>query len=177
VGGFFGSNSRPQTSTGSRTDLALARKVGQGGAHFSSRNEAVQDFQQKYATSYPSTFSREPSYRPSYIPQTIIVGGNTYPVYYDWSHGGYGYWSGSTWTAYDVMRDALMLGMLMNQNNYSYGYGDYPGVNYNPPYNQPYTPAYYPPVHHDYFGGMFSGLSFIFLLIIGANIVRRFAGL
>jgi hypothetical protein len=189
--GFFGSNSRPQTSTGSRTDLSLARKVGQGGAQFSSRDEAVRDFQQKYATSYPSTFSREPSFRPSYIPQTIIVSGNPYPIYYDWSHGGYGYWSGSTWTAYNVLRDTLMLETLMSQNNYSYGYGGDSSAGYNqtynspytppsnPPYSAPYNPPYNPvyyPAHHDYFGGMFSGFSFIILLIIGANIVRRISG-
>jgi len=180
VNGFSGSNSRPRTSTGSGTDFALARKAGQGGARFSSRNEAVQDFQQKYAASYPSSFSREPSFRPSYVPQTTIVGGNTYHIYYDWSQGGYGYWSGPTWMAYNVMRDALMLDTLMSQNNYTYGYGAYPPTDYNPAYNPPYNPAYnnnpaYYPVHHDYFGGMFSGLSFIVLLIIGANIVRRAA--
>jgi hypothetical protein len=152
--GFSGSNSRPQTSTGSRTDFALARKVGQGGAQFSSRNEAVQNFQQKYATSYPSSFSREPSVRPSYVPQTTIVGGNTYHIYYDWSQGGYGYWSGSTWMAYNVLRDTLMLDTLMSQNNYTYGYGAYPPVDYNPGYNSAYNPAYntnptYDPVRHD----------------------------
>jgi len=128
----------------------------------------VHDFQQKYAPKYTSTFSSEPTTRPSYIPQTTVVGGTTYNIYYDQSHGGYGYWNGGAWTAYSVVRDAVMLDALMHQHNYYYG----PSYSYG--YGAPSYPVY---VHHtSSFGGILFGLFCIVLLIIGAIVVARLIG-
>ena len=159
------SSTQRSAPSSSATDAALARKVGQGGSTFASRNDAVKDFQQKYASNYNSTFSSEPKALPSYIPSTTVVNGNSYPVYYDYGHGGYGYWAGNRWTAYDVMRDAVMLNALMGQRNYSYGGG--PGYGYD--YGS--RPAYYS--NHSSGGGFFAGLVVIIILVIGAVIVVK----
>jgi hypothetical protein len=38
----------------------------------------------------PTNFSTKPTVRPTYIPQTVVTGSTTRPVYYD--RGGYGFW-------------------------------------------------------------------------------------
>lgn len=85
----------------------------------------------------------------------MVVNNHNYPVYYDYSHGGYGYWNGPLWVAYDVMRDSLMLDALMNHQGYSYG-----------GYNN-YYPGYQPR------GGItFGGFSIIFLIICAVVVVK-----
>jgi hypothetical protein len=109
----------------------LGRKSAEGGRSFANRAEAVRDFQTKHAAKYPSTFEREPGTRPPYIPQTVWVDRRSYPVYYDWRYGGYGYWDGPVWRAYEVVRDAVMLNALMDRHQYVVpaGYGPMaPGV-------------------------------------------------
>jgi len=51
-----------------------------------------------------------------------MVDNRSYPVQYDSGRGGYGYWDGGGWRAYEVVRDAVMLGALMRNHNYDYGY-------------------------------------------------------
>ncbi len=127
----------------------------------------MRSFQQQYAPKYTSTFSSEPASRPSYIPQSTVVNGNTYNIYYDQSHGGYGYWSNGAWTAYSVMRDAVMLNALMHQHNYYYD-----GAPYAAPYGYG-GPTYY---HTSSSGGIWSGLLCVLFLIIAAFVIARIFG-
>jgi hypothetical protein len=148
--------------TSSATDAALGRKVGQGGQTFASRSDAVKDFQQKHAADYKSTFPKEPSTRPDYIPPTTTVGGNNYHITYNSGYGGYGYYMGNQWMAYNVMSDAIMMNSLMNRHNYAYN-------DYGPGYGG--GPTYY---HRSSGGGVFVGLLFIIILVIAAVVVVKY---
>ncbi len=91
------------------------------------------------------------------------MGGNTYNVYYDYSHRGYGYWMGSTWMAYDAIRDAAMLGVLMDRHDY--------GVDtYSTPY---YNPPHYSTRSYHSGGGFFSGLLTVLFIVVVAIVISR----
>jgi hypothetical protein len=122
----------------------------------------VKDFQQKHASDYKSSFPREPSTRPDYIPRTTTVGGNNYTVIYDSGHGGYGYYMGNRWTPYNALADAVVLDSLMNRHNYAYG----PGYGYG--YG---GGGYY---RQSSGGGVFVGLLFIIILVIAAVVVVKY---
>lgn len=108
-------------------EAALFAKAKQQGTVFSSRSEAVQTFKAKEAaslkTQYPSSFSNEPSVRPSYIPSTYVVGGAPVTVIYRPELGGYGYWSGVThsYILYSVLDNDLFLASQMRTSGYYYG--------------------------------------------------------
>ncbi|HEV7406259.1 MAG TPA: hypothetical protein VGO11_25145 [Chthoniobacteraceae bacterium] len=123
----------------------------------------MKDFQQKHAAEYQSTFPTQPNTRPSYIPQTTSVGGNNYTVIYNQSYGGYGYYMGGNWMAYNVLSDAIMMDSLMNRHNYAYG----------PSYAYGSGPVYY---QHSSGGGFFVGLLFIVILVIAAVVVVKYLG-
>lgn len=119
--GLTGRDATKSTTTKSPADKALYEKAKMQGTSFKTRDEAVKDFQTKNAGKYTNKFTSEPATRPSYIPSTTMVGGHSYTVIYNPGMGGYGYYNGATWIMYDAMRDAAMMGMLMNQNHYYYG--------------------------------------------------------
>jgi hypothetical protein len=102
----------------SAADRALADKAKASGTAFKSRDEATKSFQAKYATQYTSKYASEPSTRPTHIPSTYSTGGNTYNVVYNSGYGGYGYYRGSSWYAYDTFTDAIILSSLMHHHNY-----------------------------------------------------------
>src|SRR5690606_29338018 len=121
------STSRPTNSTTTATssrnsvDQAALNRARTQGTVFGSRADAERAFERDYAQRFPSTYSREPATRPSHIPQTTTVDGQSYPVTYDRQHGGYGYMRNGTWVAYNAFRDMAILSMLMGQHGYVYG--------------------------------------------------------
>lgn len=56
----------------------------------------------------PTKFATEPAKRPDYIPAATTVGGASYPLTYNPSMGGYGYYNGPTFFMYDPF-DALAM--------------------------------------------------------------------
>lgn len=89
------------------------------GTVFKSPSEARTAFSKKYGDQYKSTYASKPATRPSHIPESTSVNGKSYNVTYNVNHGGYGYYGPSgSWIMYDAMRDAAMLGVLMNSHNY-----------------------------------------------------------
>jgi hypothetical protein len=170
----WGSSSRfsasgASTSPVSRTDAALARKTGESAQTFSSRSDAVRDFEAKYAKNYSSSYASEPASRPAHIPQTVLVDNRSYPVYYDAGHGAYGYWDNSGWRTYEVVRDAVMLGALMRNHDYSYsGYGG-GYANYGQPYEN--VPVGY--YRHSSGFGLLGGLICILFLFLCARLMMR----
>ena len=100
------------------------------GTAFQTRSQAADNFKTRYGSQYTNRFSKEPSSRPSYIPQSTSVGGRNYTIIYDIGHGGYGYYGpGGVWMMYDVMSDALMMNALMSHHGYYYG--DAPPVHHS----------------------------------------------
>lgn len=89
------------------------------GTVYKSKDDAIAAFKQKNAATYTNKFDTEPTSRPSYIPSSTRVGGNTYNVSYNSQYHGYGYYGPSgVWTAYDTFRDTMMLAALMDRDNY-----------------------------------------------------------
>lgn len=115
----------------SAADRALADKAKQSGTSYQTRGEAENHFKTQYAKQYSSTFQSEPPSRPTYIPSTTTVNNNHYTVVYDRHYGGYGYYVGSSWYAYDALSDAIVLSSLMNRHSYYYPRTDYGYVNSN----------------------------------------------
>lgn len=125
--GSFSNKSKsktPVTNTQRKTssaDKALAQKSNQTRKTFSSRSEAVRSFEKANKDKYPSTYKTKPGTRPSHIPQQTTYNNRRYNVDYNPTYGGYGHFGPSgAWVAYSVFRDAAMMGMLMNMNNYHY---------------------------------------------------------
>lgn len=124
----------------------------------------MRNFESTHAKSYSSSYSSEPTSRPAHIPQSVLIDNRSYPVHYDVGHRGYGYWDSSGWRTYEVVRDAVMLGALMQHHNYNYGggYGSY-GPSYSS-YGQPFDS---PPYYHNSGMGLVSGLiTCLFLFVI-----------
>ncbi len=115
---FSSGSSSPKLSD---ADRALATKAKSSGTLFSSRDDAVKDFGNKYSPQYTNKFVSEPSQRPSYIPNSTTVNGQPVNIIYNSGFGGYGYWLAGSWIMYDVMRDAAMADTLMRRHNYAYG--------------------------------------------------------
>lgn len=103
----------------------MADKAKQSGTSYQTRGEAETQFKTQYAKQYTSTFPAEPPSRPTYIPSTTTVNNNHYTVIYDRRYGGYGYYVGSSWYAYDALTDAIVLSSLMNRHSYYYPRTDY----------------------------------------------------
>lgn len=100
-------------------DESVYKKAVQSGTVFKSKTDAVNDFKSKNASKFANKFDAEPAARPSYIPASTSVGGNTYNVSYNSQHHGYGYYGPSgAWIAYDALRDVAMLSVLMDHDNY-----------------------------------------------------------
>lgn len=104
-------------------DQAVINRARTQGTLFQSRGDAIRAFERDNANKFPSSFPREPSARPDYIPSTTTVDGRDYDVTYDPRHGGYGYTRDGAWVAYSALRDASVLSMLMRRGGYLY-----PGV-------------------------------------------------
>jgi hypothetical protein len=93
-----------------------------------------------------------------------MVGNRPYPVQYDSGRGGYGYWDGGGWRAYEVVRDAVMLGALMRHHNYDSGYPGGHGTGMYP----------YGPVDAGGSGtGSFIGVACVVVLAAGAFLFLR----
>ena len=105
----------------SAADKKLAKTAKQNGTSYRNRNEAVKSFQKKNVKKYTSTYNSKPTNRPSHIPSKTNYNGRDYDVVYNQGKGGYGYFGPSgKWMAYNVMKDAVMLSLLMRSNNYYY---------------------------------------------------------
>ncbi len=113
----------------------MAQKAKASGTSFSSREDAVGDFRSRYGSTYTSSFPVEPPTRPSYIPQSAVMDGQTVNIYYNPSYGGYGYVRNGAWRAYDALADAVVLDALLHQHNYYYGQSYY-GNRYYDPYGR-----------------------------------------
>ncbi len=106
----------------SKTDKALYQKASAKGTVFKSRASAKRSFEKNYGQKYSSNYTKKPGTRPNHIPKTTSVNDRKYNVGYNQSYGGYGYIGpGGGWVMYSVMRDAAMLSLLMNRNDYYYG--------------------------------------------------------
>lgn len=125
--------SRPATFGGARkssatrkprsgADRAAYRKAKAAGTTYKSRSQAQKSFMSKHGNEYKSSYASRPAQRPSHIPQTTQVSGQSIPVSYRPQLGGYGYRvPGRGWMMYSVARDAAMMSMLMGRHNYYYG--------------------------------------------------------
>lgn len=80
-------------TTKSSSDAGTALQSKQASTPVKSKSEYVSDFKAKNAQTYTNKFTAEPASRPSYIPQTHVVGGNTYNINYNSGYGGYGYYN------------------------------------------------------------------------------------
>jgi hypothetical protein len=115
------STTTPSTQNRNGVDQAALDRARTQGTVFSSRADAERAFERDYAQRFPTKYSREPEVRPSHIPQTTAVDGQSYQVNYDPRRGEYGYMRNGTWVAYNTFRDATILSMLMGQHGYVYG--------------------------------------------------------
>lgn len=108
------------TYTARRSVYDTARR---SGTLYSTKAEAQAAFSSRYASQYGSTFQSEPASRPTWIPQSTLVGGQSVNVIYNPGLGGYGYLHPTlgTWMLYNAMSDAIMVDTLMNHHNYYYG--------------------------------------------------------
>lgn len=121
-GKFSSSSKRGKfSSRRSKADRAAYKKAASKGTAFKSKSAATKHFKKKYASKYKTKFDSKPKTRPDYIPKTYEKGGKTYNITYNPQHGGYGYMGSDGWHAYNVMRDATMMSMLMRNNGYYYG--------------------------------------------------------
>ncbi len=117
--GSRGASRTAQTPTYG-VDQSVVNRARTQGTVFNSRGDAQRAFERDNASKFPSTFSREPSSRPGYIPQTTTVDGRNYDVTFNPRYGGYGYMQNGSWVAYSALRDITMLSLLMRQNSYVY---------------------------------------------------------
>lgn len=109
----------PTKVNGSKVDASVYQAAVKSGTVYKSKDDAIAAFKQKNAATYTNKFDTEPTSRPSYIPSSTRVGGNTYNVSYNSQYHGYGYYGPSgVWTAYDTFRDTMMLAALMDRDNY-----------------------------------------------------------
>jgi hypothetical protein len=107
-------------------EKALHDRAKKNGTHFNDRKSATDAFKKnkgaEISQKYPTKFNSEPSTRPDYIPRSTTVGGNTYNVTYNQSHGGYGYMDAlGTFIVYDMLTDAAFMNTQMRQYGYAYG--------------------------------------------------------
>jgi len=124
----WGSSSTPNNKSygSSSTDRALASKTVM--TPKAQRSDIVNNFKTQNATKYTTTFVTEPTIRPAYVPQVYYVGGMNRTVYYDYNHGGYGYWNAvGTFMLYDALtleanRHAAY--EIHQQNAYNYENGN-----------------------------------------------------
>ena len=111
----------------SSADKALYNRAKQSGTVFKSRDEAAASFKKQYAEEFKTTFAKEPTVRPVYIPQTYSdAPGHSATVTYNPRYGGYGYWTGGgpdlgTWIMYDLLSDAAMSQRVYAQKGYHIG--------------------------------------------------------
>ena len=120
--GSKSSSSKPTTPSKPSVGSSKSKEAVQSnGKTFSSKAEATAQFKKDNAAKYTAKFDKEPSSRPSYIPQSTKVGNQNVNVTYNNTYGGYGYMHPTlgTWMMYDAMTDAVMLSALMNQNHYT----------------------------------------------------------
>lgn len=113
--------------SGSRASVSSQRglydSARRNGTLFASKAEASQAFKSRYAKDYGTTFAAEPSVRPSYIPSSTAVGGQSVNIVYNPALGGYGYLHPGlgTWILFDALADAAMLDSAMSGRGYYWG--------------------------------------------------------
>jgi hypothetical protein len=118
---FANSTKSSATPARSSVDSAAYQKAVQNGTAYKSKSEAQTAFVSKNADKYPTRFASEPKARPSYVPTTTVVNGQSHTVVYNSSYGGYGYYgAGGIWYHYSPLSDAIMLSALMSHSGYHY---------------------------------------------------------
>lgn len=111
--------SKPAAPKRSAADQKLYDKAKSSGTVYKSKTAATTAFKEKNASQYKSKYDKQPAARPDHIPQSTSVGGTSYNVTYNQTHGGYGYMGPSgSWMMYNTMADVAMVSMLMGRQNY-----------------------------------------------------------
>ena len=120
-------SAKPTTKTVSKQQAARQNTVNKekyataqkSGKVFKTKEAASKDFATKSAGKYESKYTSKPSTRPDHIPSSTSVGGNTYNVSYNQSHGGYGYTNAlGAYIMYDMMSDSIMRNRMMMSSGY-----------------------------------------------------------
>ena len=119
--------SKSKTKSASKADQAAYSKAKASGKVVPNKAEARGAFKKDKAMAgkYPSKYDKKPATRPSHIPQTYSVNGQSVNVTYNVGHGGYGYMNPGTglFAAYifaDMASDAMMMN-AMQSNGYHVG--------------------------------------------------------
>lgn len=94
------------SSTGTGTSKASSSAINNYNssktvAPVKSKSDFIADFRKTNEAKYPTTFTSQPTTRPSYIPATTTVGSASYNVDWNPTTRSYGYYSGSVFTPYD----------------------------------------------------------------------------
>jgi hypothetical protein len=116
--GSSSSTKSPSSPKMSSADSALKAKATSTGVSYKSKDEAIATFRKENAVKYNTTFVKEPSIRPTYVPRTTIIGGVNHTVIYDTRYHGYGWYVGPIWYPYSPLQDAAMMSILMANNGY-----------------------------------------------------------
>lgn len=103
-------------SASAAVDERMREKAAMSGSGTKSRAEQINALKAREAKSYQTTFAKEPTTRPDYVPQSTKVDGTTVNVVYNTRYGGYGYMFGGSWRSYDPFMDLLMWDMLLNRH-------------------------------------------------------------
>jgi len=89
------------------------------GKYHKDKKSAQAAFKKNNAGKFPSKYATKPTERPSHVPQSTSVGGKSYNVTFNSTHGGYGYMGPSgSWMMYDAMSDIVMMNMMMQRRGY-----------------------------------------------------------
>lgn len=119
---IFSSSSRRSAPSMPGTTRSMYQRAKMSGTAFSNRDDAVNDFKRKYESRYPTTFTKEPTTRPDYVPSSMRVDGRDVPVAYDSAHRGYGYYNNShVFIPFVIWNDTNRTDSLMRRNGYYYG--------------------------------------------------------
>lgn len=102
----FSSSSKPgSVAPATSPSSSVANRVNNASAlaPAKSKEAFTAEFKQQNAAKYQTKFTTQPAARPSYIPQTTVVGGASYPIVFNPTLGTYGYYGGfaDTFVAYD----------------------------------------------------------------------------
>lgn len=133
-GSSWGSKSSTPTTTAAKpankAEAALYEQTKKQGTTYASREEAVTAFKasqsEQVKKQYTSSFSNEPSSRPSYIPPTYVPPGYSQPVkvVYRSDLGGYGWFNSAlnTYVLYDILTDdrSPVIASHMANSGYTY---------------------------------------------------------
>lgn len=132
--GIFGSSSKsvtPQkpsvTTKSSGTDSKMSQSLKTTSSSYKTKESAIDAFKKENAGKFTSKYEKEPSTRPTHIPQSTTVDGRSVTVNYNSNYGGYGYMHPvlGTWIMYDMMSDAAMVNSMAHHHGYGYAASGY----------------------------------------------------